>query len=64
MEGKALIQTLLQATGLAGDSLDMEFGRVLKNSNVSEETLTLEQLREVLASYLQEVLIEAKRSLD
>lgn len=64
MEGKTLIQSVLQATGLGSPSLESEFKRVIRNSNVSEETLTLEQLREALASYLQDVLVEAKRSFD
>jgi hypothetical protein len=64
MEGKALIQAVLRATGLGSQSLEKELKRVLKSSNASEETLTLEQLREVLASYLQDVLLEAKGRVD
>mgnify|MGYP006210287827 CR=1 FL=1 len=64
MEGKTLIQSILRATGLSSHSLESEFKRVIRDSNASEETLTLEQLREVLASYLQDVLVEAKKSFD
>lgn len=61
MEGKALVQSVLKATGLESTSLESEFRKVIRDSNASEETLTLEQLREVLASYLQDVLVEAKK---
>ncbi len=64
MEGKALIESVLNATGLESASLEKEFKRVIGHSKASEETLTLEQLREILASYLQDVLIEAKENMD
>jgi|FLYM01.1.fsa_nt_gi hypothetical protein len=60
MEGKALISKVLEATGLPSDSLGVEFKKIIDGSNANEETLTLEQLRELLASYLQDVLVEAK----
>jgi len=63
MEGKTLIQSLLNSTGIKAESLENEFQRLLIESNASEETLTLEQLREILASYLQDVIVEAKHSL-
>lgn len=63
MEGRALIQSVLTATGLESQSLENELKRIIHDSNASEETLTLEQLREVLASYLQDVLVEAKKEM-
>lgn len=60
MEGKALIRTVLTSTGLPSESLERELQRLLQGSRASEETLTLEQLRELLADYLQDVLVEAK----
>lgn len=63
MEGKALVQSVLAATGLKSQSLENELKRIIQDSNASEETLTLEQLREVVASYLQDVLVEAKKNL-
>lgn len=64
MEGRRLLSTVLNATGISGESLDVEMQKVMSASNVSEETLTLEQLREMLASYLQDVLLEAKESFE
>ena len=64
MEGRRLLSTVLNATGISGESLDAEMQKVMSASNVSEETLTLEQLRELLASYLQDVLLEAKESFE
>lgn len=62
MEGKALVHKLLEATGVNGESLEAEMKKVMDDSNVNEETLTLEQLREILANYLQDVLTEAKET--
>lgn len=63
MEGKTLIRSLLNSTGIQAESLENEVQRLLVESNASEETLTLEQLREILANYLQDVIVEAKHNL-
>lgn len=63
MDGTGLLQILIEATGLPKASLEMEMKRVLGQRGLSEDELTLEDLREVIANYLQEALLEAKDSV-
>jgi hypothetical protein len=63
MSGTGLLRILIEATGLPKESLEMEMKRVLSERGLREEDLTLEDLREVIASYLQEALLEAKDSV-
>lgn len=63
MDGKGLLSILIEATGLPPESVERELTRILSKRGLSAETVTLEDLREVLASYLQDALIEAKNSV-
>ena len=63
MNGIGLLRTLIEATGLPKESLELEMKRVLKSRGLREEDLTLDTLREILATYLQEALVEAKNSV-
>lgn len=63
MEGLALLRVLIQSTGLPMDAVEREIKRLLDIRNLKAEDLTLDDVREILASYLQDVLTEAKTSL-
>ncbi|MEN0059114.1 MAG: hypothetical protein AAGB31_09800 [Bdellovibrio sp.] len=53
-----LIQTVVTATGLPSESLERELLNLLNQNGKSPETLCLDDLREVLADYLQTVFLE------
>ena len=63
MEGLALLRVLIQSTGLPMDAVEREINRLLQARNLQAEDLTLEDVREILAFYLQDVLTEVKTSL-
>ena len=60
MEGVNLIRLLIESTGLPKDAVEPELNRILKQLKMSANQLTLEDVRDVLAYYVQEVLVEAK----
>ena len=62
MEGARLLSEVTEATGLPNDLVGNELGRLVASAGLSQETLTLEDLREVLAAYLQDVIVDAKNS--
>ncbi len=63
MEGLALLRVLIQSTGLPMDAVEREITRLLAARNLRPESLTIENVREILAFYLQDVLLEAKTSM-
>ena len=56
-----LFEVLIEATGLPKDSVQKELTALLAKRGVHPDDATLDDLREVLANYLQEALVEAKR---
>lgn len=60
MEGLRLLRLLIESTGLPPEAVERELNKILAKSNISPEKLTLEDVRELLSSYLQDVLVEAK----
>lgn len=61
MTGHDLLKTICRSTDISSQTLEKELNRLLDKNGVSAENLTLDQLREVLADYLQDVLLEAKK---
>ncbi len=59
-EGIGLLKVLIQSTGLPENTVEKEVQRLVECHGMNAESLTLEDVRELLASYLQEVLVEAK----
>ncbi|KYG66745.1 hypothetical protein AZI86_06795 [Bdellovibrio bacteriovorus] len=55
---KGLTQELIAATGLPQDPVEREFNKILERYGKSQDELTLEELREVMADYLQIVFLE------
>lgn len=62
VRGTALINELSHATGLPDDLIGEELSRIIAGAGKSTSDVTLDELREMLAAYLQDVLIEAKDS--
>lgn len=63
MEGHKLMQTLAELTGLPGESVNRELAKLVEAHGATPETLTMDDVREILASYLQDILLDAKREL-
>ena len=62
MDGQNLLRILIEATGLPNQALETELKKLLSARGVSIDSLTLDDVREALASYLQDTLIEAKET--
>ena len=60
MDGLGLLRVLIESTGLPPESIEMELQKLIMKNGFTAETLTLEQVREMLVDYLQSTLIEAK----
>ncbi len=60
--GKKLFNTVVAATGLPEGAVGAELGCLLANAGKNPETMTLDDLREVMAEYLQMVLLETKEN--
>lgn len=60
--GKSLFSTIVKATGLPEGAVGDELGYLLVEAGKDPESMTLEDLREVLAEYLQLVLLETKEN--
>jgi hypothetical protein len=63
VRGTALIQELSAASGLPDDLIGEELSRIIMGAGKSTADVTLDDLRELLANYLQDVLAEAKVEL-
>lgn len=64
MNGLDLLRFLIESTGLPQESLELELRRLIRKHGFSTETLTLDQVRDVLVDYLQDSLTEAKAELE
>lgn len=62
-QGLELLNELSEATGLPDMLIGEELSRLISSAGKSVENVTLDELREMLGAYLQEVLLEAKTSL-
>lgn len=56
--GERLFQTLVEATGLPQNPVEKELTSLLIKFEKHPDTLTLDELREVMADYLQTVFLE------
>ena len=55
-----VLKTLIHHTDLPEHLVSSELERLLKKSGVSKENVTLDHIRELLASELQDVILEIK----
>ncbi|MCB0411008.1 MAG: hypothetical protein KDD22_00685 [Bdellovibrionales bacterium] len=63
MQGRNLIKEICSSTDLPEELLEKELLALIDSSNLNSETVTLENLRDLLSLYLQDVLLEAKSTL-
>ncbi len=57
------ISMIIDAAGLPKESARKELLRIISSMGKTENELSLDDLRTVLANYLQDVLLEAKKEL-
>lgn len=55
-KGTELFEQVVAMTGLPGKSIQRELKSILERKNIDVRHLTLEQLRDVVASYLREIM--------
>jgi hypothetical protein len=60
MSGKELLDHVVEATALPHEPVGRELTQLIEKANYSEDGLTLEDLRQILVDYAQEVLLEAQ----
>jgi len=61
MTGITLLKNLIASTGLPAELVESEIQRLLSLANIKAEELTIEDLRAILAIYMQDILLEAKK---
>jgi hypothetical protein len=61
MSGKDLLKEVVSATQLPQEPLARELAHLLDRAKCSLDNMTLEDLRQILADYAQEVLLEAHK---
>lgn len=60
MQGDELVIQLSDLTGLPTEMVQKELGRLMAKAGVNPRNVTLEEVRDLLALYLQDVLLQAK----
>lgn len=63
MEGDTLISVLVEATGLPKVWVESELRLLMEKRGLAVESMNLESLREILAEFMQDVLLAAKEEL-
>ncbi len=56
--GINIAKTVIAATGLPTDPVEREFNKLLSKHGTTAEEMTIEDLREIVAEYLQTVILE------
>lgn len=59
-----LIETLIQSTGLPEDLIRQEVLKIFQQSNVDLNNVSLDDVRRVMSTYMQDVLTGLKKSMD
>lgn len=55
-----MLTDLIENCGLPQEMISKEVHHLIKSHGFSEDSLTLEQLREVMADYMQNILLDLK----
>lgn len=63
MEGLGLLRVLVESTGLPADAVEREITKLLAQHQIAAESVTLDDVRNMLSTYLQDALLEAKDAL-
>jgi hypothetical protein len=61
--GKNLIEQISESTGLPENLVQDELVTLVSAAGLNPESVTVEDLRKILAEYLQDVLVAAKEDL-
>ncbi len=59
-----MLQNLISATGISEDLISSELKQLTARAGIDPKDLTIEDLRQILADYVQEVLLSAKAEFD
>ena len=60
--GEALIKTVIDSTGLPSDTMAEELNRLIAKAGLQKDALTLDDMRAILADYLQDTLLDLKNT--
>lgn len=60
--GEALIKTVIESTGLPSETMAQELDRLIAKAGLRKDSLTLEDMRNILADYLQDTLLSLKKT--
>lgn len=61
IQGRQLIHMIASNTGLPISSINKELSILIKKAGLNIENINIDQLRPILAKYLQETLLNAKQ---
>ena len=61
--GEKLFDQVTSATGLPPDMIANELDKIIQAAGLQKDMMTLEDLRRVLAEYVQDILVAAKEDL-
>lgn len=64
MEGLALLRLLIESTGLPTEAVEREINKLVSKHGIANTDVTLDDVRNILTSYLQDTLVEAKTALN
>lgn len=59
--GEALLKQVVESTGLPENLVSEEIQALRQKAGISEQDMTLENLRKIVASYLQDVWVEKQK---
>lgn len=62
--GAALLKEVTEATGLPHEPIADELNRLITTAGLNSDSITLEDLRSVLAEYLQDVMLEVQKEME
>lgn len=63
MNGLVLLKTLIEATGLPPTAVERELNKIIFKNGLEPEKLSLDDIRNILSTYLLETMTDAKRIL-
>lgn len=63
MEGEGLLKQLIELIGLPQNYVSGELEALMQSNGLNRSTVTLDDLRPVLAELVQDILLETKESL-
>ncbi len=61
LKGQELISELSLHSGIESKNFDYHFSEILENYHLDPKELTLDDLREILSNYLQDLILEINK---